>query len=103
MQLMLLPLARLELQEARQYYDLQQPGLGQRCIQDFKAAARRIVRWPLACPLERGEIRKCLLERFPYKLLYALRDENILILAVAHQHRQPDDWAERQPQPQPQP
>jgi hypothetical protein len=49
----------------------------------------------LAWSVERGEIRKCLLHKFPYKLLYSIEADHILILAVAHQHREPEYWTDR--------
>jgi hypothetical protein len=33
--------------------------------------------------------------RFPYGLIYALDDGDILVLAVAHLHRRPDYWRDR--------
>ncbi len=35
-----------------------------------------------------------LLHKFPYKLLYALEHDHIVVIAVAHQHRKPDYWAD---------
>lgn len=36
-----------------------------------------------------------ILSRFPYKLLYAIEPDHIYIIAVAHLHRAPDYWIER--------
>jgi len=35
------------------------------------------------------------IEKFPYKLLYSVESNHIFIIAVAHQHRRPDYWIER--------
>jgi len=43
----------------------------------------------------RGEVRKCLLHRFTYKLLYSVEEDHILVIAVAHQYRKPDYWVDR--------
>lgn len=90
-----LSLARDEVGEANRYYNVQQAGLGARFVAEVRDAAKRIAQYPLAFPIQRGEIRKCLLQRFPYKLLYAIRNDKILIIAVAHQHREPEYWVER--------
>jgi hypothetical protein len=50
---------------------------------------------PLMYPIDRDDIRKATLPRFPYTLRYAVLAEVILILAVAHHHRQPDYWLSR--------
>lgn len=34
-------------------------------------------------------LRKCLLPRFPYMVIYAPLPGEVLVLAVGHQHRQP--------------
>jgi len=51
--------------------------------------------WPLACPIERAEIRRLTLSRFPYKLLYSVESDHIYLIAVAHQHRMPEYWIDR--------
>ncbi len=95
MRVVFLPPAQQELAAAKRYYNRQQPGLGDR----FKAAAaeagRRIAMHPLAWQIEREPVRRCLLEDFPYKALYVVRDQEIVVLAVAHQHREPDYWIDR--------
>jgi len=88
-------LARDEYNDAVAYYDLMRPGLGLEFKTEVRLAVDRMKHFPLAWPLERGEVRKCLVHRFPYKLLYAVEAERLLIVAVAHQHRQPDYWADR--------
>jgi len=55
----------------------------------------RLRNWPLAAPVERGDIRRIILSRFPYKLLYSVEADHIYIVAVAHLHRAPDYWIER--------
>ncbi|MDP2208100.1 MAG: type II toxin-antitoxin system RelE/ParE family toxin [Bacteroidota bacterium] len=55
----------------------------------------RIAEHPQAWSVERGDVRKCLLHKFPYKLLYSIEEDHIFVLAVAHQHRRPNYWVER--------
>lgn len=85
-------LATQELEDATEYYELEQPGLGRRFKQEVKKAALRISEYPEAWSIEHGEIRKCLLHRFPYKLLYSIEEDHAFIIAVAHLHRRPDYW-----------
>jgi len=89
------PEARHEFDEAERYYARLVFGLGDTFRAELKSALSRLQSWPLACPVERGDIRRMTLSRFPYKLLYSVESDHIYILAVAHQHRAPDYWTER--------
>jgi len=66
--------------------------LGARFRQDVRQALLRLRTLPLACPIERGDIRRLILSRFPYKLLHTVESDHSCILAVAHTHRAPDSW-----------
>jgi plasmid stabilization system protein ParE len=89
------PEAMAEFSDGENYYQRQMPGLGARFRADVRDALSRLRKWPLAAPVERGEIRRLMLSRFPYKLLYSIESEYLYILAVAHLHRAPDYWVER--------
>lgn len=57
--------ARLEFEAAARYYDRQLPGLGTQLREEIREAARRLQSWPLALRVERGDIRRITLTRFP--------------------------------------
>ena len=59
------------------------------------AAIDRIRRFPEAWHPMGNEIRRCRLRRFPYGLIYSKDETGILILAVAHSHREPSYWRDR--------
>ena len=88
--------AKLELEDAILFYELEFEGLGLRFKEEVKKAAIRVSEYPKAWSVERGDVRKCLLHKFPYKLLYSIEDDHIFIIAVAHQHRKPDYWIDRE-------
>ena len=90
-------IARQELEDAVRFYELEYSGLGRRFKEEVRKAALRIAEYPKAWSIERGEVRKCLLHRFPYKLLYSVEEDHILVIAVAHQHRKPAYWVDRGP------
>jgi toxin ParE2 len=52
--------------------------------------------YPEAAPLVNRTVRKKLVRRFPYSVMYSIRAEGIRILAIAHQHRRPLYWRGRQ-------
>lgn len=95
MQLIFLALARNELAEAKRFYNRQQQGLGESFQREAEAAARLIQERPLAWQVEVEPVRRFLFDRFPYKMLYIIRAERVVVIAVAHQHRHPDYWVDR--------
>lgn len=95
MQLIFLALARDELTEAKRFYNRQQQGLGESFQREAQAAARLIQERPLAWQIEIEPVRRFLFDRFPYKMFYIIRAERIVVIAIAHQHRQPDYWVDR--------
>ena len=90
--------ARRELDDAVDWYEQRRPGLGARLREEVGRVAQAIQANPHGWPFERDPLRKHLLNRFPYKLLYVIDDDVVLVLAVAHQRRQPRYWADRWPE-----
>lgn len=88
-------LAKLELDDASQYYELQLTGLGIRFEEEVKRGIRRILEYPNAWKIEKEDIRRYVLHRFPYKILYSIEKTHIYIIAIAHGHRRPNYWIER--------
>ena len=88
--------AELELEDAATYYEIELEGLGERFRSEIKKAANRIAKYPEASSIERGDVRKYLLHKFPYKLLYSIEPDHIFVIAVAHLHRRPDYWVGRE-------
>ena len=88
-------LAKLELEDAIAYYELELSGLGINFKKEVRKNIERIKKFPEAASIERGEIRKSLLHKFPYKILYSIESDHIFIIAIAHQHRRPDYWVDK--------
>ena len=88
-------LARDEFINAVEYYELEVIGLGKRFKDEVKNSIKRILKYPKAWSIEKGEIRKYLLHKFPYKILYSIESDYIYIIAIAHMHRMPDYWIDR--------
>ena len=90
----LLP-AEIEMVEAAVYYEMQVEGLGTAFLAKVKSVVRDVAARPAAWPIVRNDIRKRLVHRFPYAVLYRLDPEEIVIVAVMHQRRRPDYWLGR--------
>lgn len=89
------PDADQELNEAREWYAVRSEVAAQAFSLEVSHAIERILEAPLRYPLgSRGE-RRFLLDRFPYTILYRVREDHIFITAVAHQSRRPDYWRDR--------
>ena len=88
-------LAAKELMDAQSLYEMEIQGLGKAFLTEIKKAIDRISRFPEAWPVLTTEIRKCVVRKFPYNLVYSIEKDFILILAVAHQHRKPFYWIEK--------
>jgi plasmid stabilization system protein ParE len=95
MKLEILEIARREYDEAKEFYETEQPGLGSQFKEQIRHSLLRIQQYPQAWPPERKEIRRYIVHKFPYKILYSVQDDKIVVLAFAHLHRQPDYWADR--------
>jgi plasmid stabilization system protein ParE len=95
MELIFAKLARAEMAEAKRYYERQQPGLGMEFQNEAALSSRRILEQPLAWQIEVEPVRRFIFNRFPYKMLYVIRGVRIVVLAVSHQHRDPDYWIDR--------
>ena len=85
-------LALLELEDAIAFYETELAGLGRLFKEEIKSSVSRIKEHPEAWSIERGDVRKALLHRFPYKILYSVEKDHIIVLAIAHQHRKPNYW-----------
>ena len=88
-------LAKVELNEAAQYYERESPGLGQAFVTEVERCTDEIVRYPDAGLVLRGPIRRRLIRRFPYALLYRAKPTEIRILAVMNLKRRPAYWVSR--------
>lgn len=90
------PAAARELTADVRYYNKHYTGRGDRFAVAVERALLTIAESPLAFPvLYEPDIRSAKVERFPYRVVYVIVDENIDILAVAHAKRRPAYWRRR--------
>lgn len=89
------PDAEEEFLEAVSYYEAQVPGLGERFDAELRTASALLLEYPQIGPLIDAELRKLVLHRFPYYLIYSISSEVVYIVAVAHERRKPGYWEAR--------
>lgn len=95
MQIRFAEVANEELVDACDWYEQRQAGLGLRFKNAVRDAAQRIARSPYLFPVELEDVRRYVLNQFPYTLRYVLRGDEVWVVAVSHHHRRPDYWVER--------
>jgi hypothetical protein len=95
MKIRLFPIAQKELDAAIEYYNSQRQGLGYEFLSETVEALERIKKFPLAWSPFTNETRRCLITRFPYGIIYLIKEENIFVAAIANLHREPDYWIDR--------
>lgn len=89
------PEAEEEFNEAIDYYEEIAPGLGYDFALEVYSTIDRAVRFPKAWSVLEGEIRRSLVRRFPYGVLYSEEQEGIFIIALMNLHREPGYWKHR--------
>ena len=95
MSIRILSCAEEEFAKAVGYYNEQRAGLGFEFAAEVEAALERISAFPDAWPLFSRRARRCIVSRFPYGVLYQVRADEVLILAIMHLRRDPKRWQER--------
>lgn len=84
------PEAENDLKEAFSWYEDKRKGLGYDFLLQVDAGLRFIERNPEISPPEYKGTRKHLIKRFPYKMIYLVEKERIIVLAVIHGKRNPN-------------
>lgn len=83
--------AHADLIGAWDWYEGQQPGLGDRLAAAVDRALDQIAEWPASgSPTPDRSERRIVVAGFPYAIRYRVRADHLLVTAVYHQHRHPD-------------
>ena len=97
---LLAPEAVKEMTETAAWYEARRKGLGE----EFLEGLRRVVIWVINRPSTflrirdippDLDIRRALLPRFPFAVVFLRAEQTIRVLAIAHQKRRPNYWLNR--------
>ena len=78
------------------FYEERLPGLGADYLKEFESVMAHICTAPNFYPtIGAPDIHKAGLKRFPFHVIYRAEQNQIIVLAVAHQRRQPTYWSGR--------
>lgn len=89
------PEAREELDEAYNWYESQQSGLGDEFLEYVDEVLNRICQQPELYVVVYRDVRRVVLRRFQYVISYRVISSRIVITGVFHGRRDPKIWLER--------
>ena len=78
-----------ELAAAHDWYEGHRVGLGAAFLHEFERVLEVLEQHPLRFPILHATVRRALTGRFPYAILFRIRDEEVVVLSVLHHARDP--------------
>ncbi len=88
-------IARLELDESVSWYENKRVGLGNQFRIEIEKHLERIANQPQRFRQIRGQVRRAVLRRFPYCIYFLPEVDGIIVLAVFHSRRAPQNLEHR--------
>lgn len=90
-----LTIAEAEVNKAVSWYQEQTEDQSLNFLAELDRAVRVITLYPLLGFQIEPDICRFLFRRFPYSLIYGIDNDTIVVIAVAHDHREPRYWTDR--------
>lgn len=87
--------AEADIAEAYDYYESCGAGLGLDLLLLIGDCLARISANPRQYKIVHGDIRRALIECYPYGIYYTIEDDLVVIIAVVHGRRSPLHWQKR--------
>jgi plasmid stabilization system protein ParE len=87
--------AETEFDEAFDFYDGRQAGLGTDFAAEVQKVFDRLSANPLIHQVVFADIRKAVVKRFPYCIYYRAHADRVEVIAVFHTSRDPSIWQGR--------
>ena len=87
--------AQAEFDAAFDWYDTKRAGLGPEFAAEVQKVFDRIATHPRMHQTMFADVRKAVVRRFPYGVLYRPHQDRVEVLAVFHTSRNPSVWQKR--------
>jgi hypothetical protein len=87
--------AEIEFNHSIDYYKEISQNLGLDFTSEVYKSIQRISSHPSAWSSIETSIRRILVNRFPFGVLYSHQQDNIYIIAIMNLHREPNYWKDR--------
>ena len=84
--------AKAEFDEAFDWYEARRPGLGVDFVARVQEVFDRIANLPLLHQVVFKDVRKAVVQRFPYCVFYRVEPTQVVVLGVFHSKRDPKIW-----------
>ena len=81
------PLVQRDVTEILTYYQDISPALADGFWDEFEATIARVRKAPKACHFDASGLRRANLKRFPYHVLFRIREDSIKVMVVRHHRR----------------
>jgi len=93
--LVIQPEAETDIVEAAVWYDERSPAVRRRFLQTVEAALAVIADHPQRYQTIYRQVRRVVLRRFPYALLYVASEDEVNVIACIHGRQSPTRWQRR--------
>ena len=77
------------------HYEGREAGLGYGFSLEVLTAIHNILTHANAWTVMEDDVRRCLVNRFPFSVLYSVEPTSVFVIAVMHHRRRPDYWKSR--------
>lgn len=84
-----------EIDKAAEWYEDHGGNLSREFLRALDATVASVQRNPLHYPRVHKNVRRALLRRFPYSLVFVATDQEIVVLSCAHWRQDPSRWQDR--------
>lgn len=88
-------IAKREFDDAISWYQDRREGLGREFSVAVEEQLGRIALSPNQFACVRGDVRRAVLQRFPYSIHFLVEDDRIVVLAIFHARRTPSQLEAR--------
>jgi plasmid stabilization system protein ParE len=85
----------LDIEAAFEWYEGEETGLGFQFLDELRYSYVRILDHPLGYQDLRSGVRRALTRRFPCSIYFSIETDVIVVLAVLHSARDPEEWQRR--------
>jgi toxin ParE1/3/4 len=89
------PALSSEIKASYDWYEDKANGLGDDFLSELELGFQAIIEYPDTWPVFTKCVRRFILSRFPYSILYQITPDKILVVAVMHNSRKPGYWLNR--------
>jgi plasmid stabilization system protein ParE len=87
--------AEHDIRRVFEWYESQQPGLGDEFLAHIRECLEAARELPEAAPLIHRNVRRAIVSKFPYLVFYLATSARLVVLAVLHSSRDPSNWPRR--------